>query len=276
MHNLKYKKTALVTGAASGLGFEFSLLLAKDSYNLILVDIDATKLEYAKKRIQKTYDTNVQILVKDLSKANIAQEIFEHVEETPIDILINNAGFGLFGAFSDTKWQRESEMLNLHINTTTQLTKLILKGMVDRSNGKILNISSLAAFLPGPLMAIYYASKAYILSFSEAIANELKGTGVTVTALCPGQTKTSFQEVVSSTSCKNKKAFNMACPIEVAKYGYAAMLKGKTVAIPGKFNKFLATLSRFVPRKMTTSIVRKIQEKNRNEVTIKTPKLMAN
>jgi uncharacterized protein len=276
MHNLKYKKTALVTGAASGLGFEFSLLLAKDSYNLILVDIDATKLEYAKKRIQKTYDTNVQILVKDLSKANIAQEIFEHVEEIPIDILINNAGFGLFGAFSDTKWQRESEMLNLHINTTTQLTKLILKGMVDRSNGKILNISSLAAFLPGPLMAIYYASKAYILSFSEAIANELKGTGVTVTALCPGQTKTSFQEVVSSTSCKNKKAFNMACPIEVAKYGYAAMLKGKTVAIPGRFNKFLATLSRFVPRKMTTSIVRKIQEKNRNEVTIKTPKLMAN
>jgi uncharacterized protein len=276
MHNLKYKKTALVTGAASGLGFEFSLLLAKDSYNLILVDIDAKNLEYAKKRIQKSNNINVQILIKDLSKPNIAQEIFEHVEEIPIDILINNAGFGLFGAFSDTKWQRESEMLNLHINTTTQLTKLLLGGMVERGDGKILNISSLAAFLPGPLMAIYYASKAYILSFSEAIANELKGTGVTVTALCPGQTKTSFQEVVSSTSCKNKKAFNMACPIEVAKYGYAAMLKGKTVAIPGRFNKFLATLSRFVPRKMTTSIVRKIQEKNRNEVTIKTPKLMVN
>jgi uncharacterized protein len=276
MHNLKYKKTALVTGAASGLGFEFSLLLAKDSYNLILVDIDAKNLENAKKRIQKSNNINVQILIKDLSKPNIAQEIFEHVEEIPIDILINNAGFGLFGAFSDTKWQRESEMLNLHINTTTQLTKLLLGGMVERGDGKILNISSLAAFLPGPLMAIYYASKAYILSFSEAIANELKGTGVTVTALCPGQTKTSFQEVVSSTSCKNKKAFNMACPIEVAKYGYAAMLKGKTVAIPGRFNKFLATLSRFVPRKMTTSIVRKIQEKNRNEVTIKTPKLMVN
>jgi uncharacterized protein len=274
MYNLKYKKTALVTGAASGLGFEFSLLLGKDSYDLILVDIDAKKLEYAKKRIQKVYNINVQILVNDLSKPNIAQEIFEHVKEIPIDILINNAGFGLFGAFSDTKWQRESEMLNLHINTTTQLTKLILKGMVDRSNGMILNISSLAAFLPGPLMAIYYASKAYLLSFSQAIANELKGTGVTVTVLCPGQTKTAFQEVVSSTSCKNKKSFNMACPIEVAKYGYAAMLKGKTVAIPGRFNKFLATLSRFVPRKMTTSIVRKIQEKNRNEVTIKTPKLM--
>ncbi|MBN4057827.1 SDR family oxidoreductase [Olleya sp. AH-315-K02] len=277
MKNLKHNnKTALVTGAASGLGFQFSLLLAKDSYNLILIDIDAKNLEYAQKRIQKNYNINVQILVKDLSKPNIAQEIFEHVEEIPIDILINNAGFGLFGAFSDTKWQRESEMLNLHINTTTQLTKLFLKGMVIRGNGKILNISSLAAFLPGPLMAIYYASKAYILSFSQAIANELKGTGVTVTALCPGQTKTAFQEVVSCTSSKNKEAFNMACPIEVAKYGYTAMLKGKTVAIPGRFNKFLATLSRFVPRKMTTSIVRKIQEKNREEEIIKPPKLMVN
>ena len=276
MYNLKRNKTALVTGAASGLGFEFSLLLAKDSYNLILVDMDAAKLEKVKNHIQKSYNSQIVMLIKDLSKPNIAQEVYEHVEEIPIDILINNAGFGLFGAFSDTKWQRESEMLNLHISTTTQLTKLILKGMVDRGNGKILNISSLAAFLPGPLMAIYYASKAYILSFSQAIANELKGTGVTVTALCPGQTKTSFQEAVSSTSSKNKEAFNMACPIEVAKYGYVAMLKGKTVAIPGRFNKFLATLSRFVPRKMTTSIVRKIQEKNRKEEIIKTPKLMVN
>ncbi len=275
MHNLKHNKTALVTGAASGLGFEFSQLLAKDSYNLILIDIDAKNLEYAQKRIQKTYNTNVQILVKDLSKPNIAQEIFYDIKDTQVDVLINNAGFGLFGAFSDTKWQRESEMINLHINTTTQLTKLFLKGMVKRDNGMILNISSLAAFLPGPLMAIYYASKAYILSFSEAIANELKGTGVTVTALCPGQTKTSFQGVVSCTSSKNKEAFNMACPKGVANYGYKAMLKGKTVAIPGRFNKFLATLSRFVPRKMTTSIVRKIQEKNRHEKIIKPPKLMS-
>lgn len=265
MNKLKYNnKTALVTGAASGLGFEFSLLLAKDSYNLILVDIDTKKLEYAKKRIQEAYDVNVKILAKDLSKPNISQEIFEHVKEIPIDVLINNAGFGLFGEFSNTDWFRESEMLNLHINTTTQLTKLILRGMVDRDYGKILNISSLAAFLPGPLMAIYYASKAYILSFSEAIANELKGTGVTVTVLCPGQTRTSFQKIVSNASSKNKETFNMACPLEVAKYGYSAMLKGKTVAIPGTFNKFVAILSRFVPRNMTTSIVRKIQEKNRH------------
>ncbi|MCK5401324.1 MAG: SDR family oxidoreductase [Flavobacteriaceae bacterium] len=266
MKNLKHiNKTALVTGAASGLGFEFSLLLAKDSYNLILVDIDAKKLEYAKDYIQKAYDTNIVVLAKDLSKPNIALNIFNDIKDASVDVLINNAGFGLFGSFSNTNWYRESEMLNLHINTTTQLTKLLLKGMVDRGHGKILNISSLAAFLPGPFMAIYYASKAYILSFSEAIANELKGTGVTVTVLCPGQTKTSFQEVVSSTSSKSQANFNMACPIEVAKYGYTALLKGKTVAIPGTINKFVATLSRFVPRNMATSIVRRIQEKNRQK-----------
>jgi len=257
------RKIALVTGAASGLGFEFSLLLAKDSYDLILIDINERKLESVKNKIQKRYNSVVNIFVKDLSKLNIAKEIFEDFKGTPVDVLINNAGFGLFGNFLNTDWYRESEMLNLHINTTTQLTKLFLKGMVGRDQGKILNISSLAAFQPGPLMAIYYASKAYILSFSEAIANELKGTGVSVTVLCPGQTRTSFQKVVSTTATRKKEVFNMACPIQVAKYGYSAMLKGKTVAIPGTFNKFVAILSRFIPRNMTTSIVRKIQEKNR-------------
>ncbi len=256
-------RTALVTGAASGLGFEFSLLLAKDGFNLVLVDIDKAKLKIAKKDIQKKYKSEIIVIVKDLSKSNVAHEIFESIIDYPIDVLINNAGFGLFGPFAFTDWQRESKMLSLHINTTTQLTKLALKSMVNRGFGKILNISSLAAFQPGPLMSIYYASKAYILSFSQAIANELKGTGVTVTVLCPGQTKTSFQQVVSSTSSSNINVFNMASPVEVAKYGYDAMLKGETIAIPGFFNKGLAFLSRFIPRNMITSIVRKIQEKNR-------------
>ncbi len=258
-------KTALVTGAASGLGFEYSLLLAKDSYNLILVDINSVKLEETKKEIQETYNSKVTILVKDLSQYNIANEVYEEIKSIPIDILINNAGFGLFGTFSNTDWQRESAMLHLHIMTTTHLTKLLLKGMVKRGFGKILNMSSLAAFQPGPLMAIYYASKAYILSFSEAIANELKGTGVTVTVLCPGQTKTSFQEVVSQETSENKIGFNIACPKQVAKYGYKAMLEGKTVVVPGNFNKFLSKLPRLMPRKTATSIVRKIQEKNRKE-----------
>jgi hypothetical protein len=156
-------------------------------------------------------------------------------------------------------------MLYVHIITTTHLTKLLLEGMVQRGTGKILNISSLAAFQPGPLMSIYYASKSYLLSFSEAIANELKGTGVTVTVLCPGPTKTSFQEVVSENTSDNKISFNMACPSEVALYGYKAMQKGKTVVIPGLINKFLATIHRFVSRNLATKIVRNLQEKNREE-----------
>lgn len=257
-------KTALITGGASGLGFEFAELLAKDSFNLFLIDIDAKKLEKTKKKLQEKYNCDITILAKDLSILNIADEIVEELKNTHVDVLINNAGFGLFGTFSTTDWQRESAMLHLHILTTTHLTKLLLPGMVEKGSGKVLNMSSLAAFQPGPLMAIYYASKAYILSFSEAIANELKGTGVTVTVLCPGQTKTSFQEVVSQETSDNKIGFNIACPKEVAAYGYKAMLKGETVVVPGKFNKFLSKLPRIVPRNTAANIVRKIQEKNRN------------
>ncbi len=264
-HSKPTSKVALVTGAASGLGFELALLLAQDNYDLVLVDIDAEKLESVKIEISNDYKSEVQILIKDLSQPNIAQEIYEEIQDKPIDVLINNAGFGIFGTFSNTDWQRESEMLHLHIMTTTHLTKLLLQGMIERGSGKILNMSSLAAFQPGPLMSLYYASKAYILSFSEAIANELKETGVTVTVLCPGQTKTSFQEVVSEGCADNKISFNMGCAKEVALYGYEAMLKGKTVAIPGTINKVLSKLPRFVSRGAATAIVRKIQEKNRTD-----------
>jgi short-subunit dehydrogenase len=256
-------KIALVTGAASGLGYELSILLAEDGYDLILVDIDTVKLKKVSNFISKRYAIKVDTLIKDLSVPNIATEIINDIKGVSIDVLINNAGFGLFGSFTETDWKRELDMLHVHIMTSTHLTKLILDGMVKRGSGKILNMSSLAAFQPGPLMSIYYASKGYMLSFSEAIANELKGTGVTVTVLCPGPTKTGFQKQVSKTSCENKIKFNMACPTSVAKYGYYAMLKGKTVAIPGGFNKFLSALPRFISRNMATKIVRNIQEKNR-------------
>jgi hypothetical protein len=259
------KKTALVTGGASGLGFELALLLAKDGHNLVLIDIDSEKLQEAKKEIEANFSVNVQTLAKDLSKVNISEEIFAELGDTQIDVLINNAGFGIFGAFHEVDWYRQASMLNLHVITTTHLTKLILKGMVERGSGRILNLSSLAAFQPGPFMSLYYATKGYILSFSEAIANELKGTGVTVTALCPGPTKTSFQKVVANDSSENKISINMASAKDVAAYGYKAMMNGKPVAIPGAFNKFLAILPRFLPRNMATNIVRKIQLKNREE-----------
>ncbi|GGH40039.1 SDR family NAD(P)-dependent oxidoreductase [Mangrovimonas yunxiaonensis] len=256
-------KTALITGGASGLGYELALLFAKDRYNLVLVDIDADKLRETKQEIESAYHVSAQIMAKDLSLVNISDEIVSELGDTQIDALVNNAGFGAFGAFDEVDWKRQSQMLNLHVLTTTHLTKLLLKGMVKRGSGMILNLSSLAAFQPGPLMSLYYATKGYILSFSEAIANELKGTGVTVTALCPGPTKTSFQEVVASDSSENKITFNMASAKDVAAYGYKAMKKGKAVAIPGGLNKILGTLPRFIPRNMATKIVRRIQEKNR-------------
>ncbi|MFL0352215.1 SDR family oxidoreductase [Xanthomarina sp. GH4-25] len=258
-------KTALVTGGASGLGFEFALLLAKDAHDLVLIDIDAEKLKEAKQTIESDFPVQVQVLTKDLSLSNVSEEIMAELNFRSIDVLINNAGFGLFGTFWETNWKREEQMLHLHIITTTHLTKLVLKDMVARGSGKILNLSSLAAFQPGPLMSLYYATKGYILSFSEAIACELKGTGVTVTALCPGPTKTSFQKVVANDSSENKISFNMACAKEVAVYGYKAMNKGKVYAIPGRFNKLLATLPRFMPRNSAANIVRKIQEKNRED-----------
>ncbi|WP_298346362.1 SDR family oxidoreductase [uncultured Algibacter sp.] len=258
-------KTALVTGAASGLGLELSFLLAKDQYKLVLIDVDAANLLKAKESILKVFDVEVETLIKDLSLPDISKSIMEDIKNQHIDILVNNAGFGLFGSFTETDWERESEMLHLHVLTTTHLTKLVLDGMIKRGSGKILNMSSLAAFQPGPLMSIYYASKGYMLSFSEAIANELKGTGVSVTALCPGPTKTAFQQTVSQNTCDNKIKFNMANAKEVALYGYKAMHKGKVYAIPGGFNKFLSILPRLVPRRTATHIVRTIQKKNRRD-----------
>ncbi|WP_417195942.1 SDR family NAD(P)-dependent oxidoreductase [Bizionia sp.] len=256
-------KTALITGGASGLGFELALLFAKDDYNLVLVDINSEKLEEAKHDIEKLFSVDVKIMAKDLSQINISSEIMSELGNTEIDALVNNAGFGCFGAFHEVDWERQSQMLNLHVLTTTHLTKLVVEGMVKRGSGKILNLSSLAAFQPGPLMCLYYATKGYILSFSEAISNELKGTGVTVTALCPGPTKTSFQQVVANDCSENKITFNMASAQAVAAYGYKCMMKGKCVAIPGGINKILGTLPRFIPRNMAANIVRKIQEKNR-------------
>ena len=259
-------QTALVTGAASGLGYELAFLLAKDGYNLILVDVDAEKLETAKQEINAIYSTQIQLIYKDLSTYNVAGEIFKAIEHRQIDVLINNAGFGIFGNFNNTEWERDAEMLNLHVVTTTHLTKLVLKGMVERGKGKNNEyVFTGRVSASCPLMSLYYASKAYILSFSEAIANELKGTGVTVTVLCPGQTKTCFQEVVSNgtKNSENKIKFNVACPKEVAEYGYEAMQKGKVVAIPGNFNKFLSKLPRFVSRQTATAVIRRIQEKNR-------------
>lgn len=257
---------AVVTGAASGLGYELMLLLVADHYDLVLIDVDEKKLKEVQSEIETKYrgDVDVRIIVTDLSEVNSATIVYNQIKHRKIDILINNAGFGIFGSFINTSWEQESNMLHLHILTVTHLTKLVLQDMVSCNSGKILNVSSLAAFMPGPMMALYYASKSYLLSFSEAIANELKGTGVSVTVLCPGQTRTGFQKVVSNTASENTISFNFACPQQVAAYGYKALLKGKVIAVPGFFNKFLSNLPRILTRNRVRSIVRKVQDKNRD------------
>lgn len=254
-------KTALVTGAASGFGFEFSKLLAADSYNLILVDYNEPALVKAKELLSHNYPVMVECIVFDLSLPQAAIYIFEKAKGKQVDVLINNAGFGLFGYFAKTDWQTEEAMINLQVTTLTHLTKLFLPDMLTRGSGRIMNISSVAAFQPGPLMAIYYATKSYILSFSQAIANEVKGTGVTVTVFCPGQTKTRFQENVALKSHSEiSKSHWIVDAAIVAAVGYRAMQTGKTISVPGFANKLIVQLNRIMPRKTATSLVRILQE----------------
>ena len=254
------KKNALITGASGGIGYEFVKLLARDGYDLFLVARNETKLKEIQKDLESQYDIHVTVMVKDLSEPNAAQAVVHELgRDVAIDVLINNAGFGNFGMFAETDWKKESSMIQLNITALTHLTKLLVPGMKERGVGRILNVASTAAFQPGPLMAVYYATKAYVLSFSEAIANELKGSGVTVTALCPGATASNFQKASAmekSALVKDKKLPSAAV---VAKTGYEALMKGKTVVIHGQYNKFLAFIVRLFPRNVVTQLVRRAQ-----------------
>ncbi|WP_318010802.1 SDR family NAD(P)-dependent oxidoreductase [Bacillus sp. RAR_GA_16] len=193
-----------------------------------------------------------------LAKSGAAEELFNQVKGRQLDYLVNNAGVGLYGKFTETDMQTEMDMLYLNINSLTHLTKLVVKEMTARGKGRILNVASTAAFQPGPLMAVYYASKAYVLSFSEAIENELIGTGVTVSTLCPGPTRTDFSNRANLQKSKLFDGGTMASR-DVAKAGYEGFRKGKSIIIPGTQNKLLAKSIRFMPRKIVTSVVRRMQ-----------------
>ncbi|MFZ9004130.1 MAG: SDR family NAD(P)-dependent oxidoreductase, partial [Robiginitalea sp.] len=250
----------VVTGGSNGLGLEFIKLLVKDAFRVYSYDISDPSDE-----IRNEFGDSVNWIKKDLSIQGVSEEIFSEIGEEPIDVLINNAGFGTFGKFSDQEWPKQQAMINLHVLTTAHLTHLSVQGMIKRGKGRIMNLASVAAYQPGPLMSQYYATKAYVMSFTEALANELKGTGVTATVLCPGQTQTNFQQTVSASSRETKMSFNIASAPEVAQKGYDAMMAGKVNVIPGAFNNFLAFLNRILPRKTATNIVRNLQEKNREE-----------
>lgn len=256
---------AIVTGAASGLGFEFSKLLASDRHPLLMIDKNEAALLEAHSFILKNFGTDADILCLNLTEPESIEHIMQHLGSRDIGILINNAGFGLYGHFISTSWESEEEMIRLHILNLTHLTKLVVKKMVDRKAGRILNVSSLAALQPGPLFSVYSASKAYIRSFSMALSAELRKTGITVTVLCPGQTHTNFAREVSIKSGSALSKVPLTANAErVAVYGYKAMLKGRPLAIPGFTNKCVTLLSAILPHAFTARINMQVQQKIRD------------
>jgi short-subunit dehydrogenase len=242
---------------------ELARLFAQDRYNLVLVARREERLHEIKREVEQNYGVHVEVLVKDLSKPEIPDEIFREIKKRNItvDVLVNNAGLGRHGKFVKNDWRDHDEVIQVNIVALTHLTKLLLLEMVERKNGKILNVASTAAFQAGPLMSIYYATKAYVLSFSEALANELKGTGVSVTVLCPGTTATEFHKSASQENSRLVRWRKLPSAVSVAKYGYQAMKRGQVLAIPGLMNKFMTQLVRWAPRKLVIKAVRFLQEK---------------
>jgi short-subunit dehydrogenase len=255
-------KTVLITGASSGIGFELAKIYANKNFNLILVARNLSKLNELKKICQTTTN-QVHVLSCDLSKSNAANEVYSFCTSNNLDIdyLINNAGFGDYGVFHESNWNKQAEMLQLNIVALTQLTRLFLPNMVQKKHGRVMNVASLAAFLPGPLMSVYYASKAYVLSFSEAISNELIGTGVSITTLCPGPTESGFWNAAEMNEISVIKGKKLPTSKEVAEYAFTQLEKENIIAIHGMMNKIMAFSVRITPRSIVRKIVRMIQDK---------------
>ena len=257
------KNTALITGASNGIGLELAKIHASKGGDLVLVARNKFKLDEIKIELEKQFKISVYTIGKDLSLTNAAQEIFNETnkENIQVDYLINNAGFGDFGMFAETDWNKELQMINLNITSLTHFTKLYLQDMVKRRSGKIMNVASTAAFQSGPTMSVYCATKAYVLSFTEAISNEVIDKGITVTALCPGATETGFQAAGGLDDSKLFKDKKLPTAKEVAQYGYASVIKGKTVAIHGIMNYLMSNSIRFIPRSLVLKISRKMLDK---------------
>ena len=256
-------RTALITGASGGIGYELAKLFALDRHNLVLVARSGAKLTQFADELQRQFGISVKPIALDLSAPPGPQFLFDQLqrEGIAVDILVNNAGFGVFGEFAKLSLEDNLGQIQLNITALTHLTKLFLGPLLERRSGKIMNVASTAGFQPGPLMAVYYATKAYVISFSEALANELAGTGVTVTCLCPGATDTGFQ---GRAGTENTLLFKKVRPMDaktVARDGYRGLMAGKTLVISGFRNWLLAESVRFSPRKLVTAVSRKVLDK---------------
>lgn len=250
-------KTALITGGSSGIGLSLAKVFAKNKYEVIITARKREDLEKVAADLRRQFDVDAKIYPSDLSRPEAPQQLFDwcKTQNINVDVLVNNAGFGLYGKFAESDLQKQLNLIDLNIRALTHLTGLFLREMLKRKNGKILNVGSTAAFQPGPRMATYYASKAYVLSFSQALRNELKSTGVSVTALLPGGTKTNFQNMQSDfNQTKLIKNMRLMSADRVAEVGFSALMKGKSYAIPGLRNKFLAFLAQISPRNLATKV----------------------
>lgn len=253
--------TALITGASSGIGLEFANTFASHGHNLVLVARSADKLHELAARLRNQHRITVHVIPADLSNMNEVQHVYNTciAQNIQVDYLVNNAGFGDFGFFIESDWKKTEMMIDLNIKSLTLMSRLFAPDMVARKSGKILNVASTAAFQPGPTMAVYYATKSFVLFLSEAMSNELKGTGVTVTCLCPGATESGFQAAAAMEESALVKGKKLPTSKEVAEFGYKAMMKGKLTVIHGFMNSLMANSIRFTPRAWVLPIVRKVQ-----------------
>lgn len=252
------KKYAVVTGGSGGIGLAFAKLLARDGYDLLLAARDKSALKKVSARLTKEHNVSVDYIALDLSQKGAADTLWENTNSRSVDVLINNAGFGDYADVINADWEKLEAMIDLNITALTRLSQLAAHSMVQQGSGNIVNVASIAAFFPGAKMATYYATKAYVLSFSEALSVELKTTGAKVTALCPGPTATGFQQAAEADNVSFFKG-NIPTADDVAAYGYQAMKKGKVIAVPGLINRLQA--STVLPRSWKRNIVDKIQNR---------------
>ena len=252
-------KTALITGASSGIGKALAASFAADGYDLVLSARGVARMEALGAELTARHGVKVQVIGADLEIATGAKSLFDAVKArgVTLDALVNNAGYGTFGEFKDSDLDAQLGMMHLNMDALVSLTRLFLPELIARKGG-ILNVASTAAFQPGPLMAVYYATKAFVLFFSEAIGEELAADGVTVTALCPGPTTSGFQEKAAATDSALFKGRRMPTSEDVANYGFAAFQSGKRVAIHGFINWLMAESMRLTPRRVATALVMRI------------------
>jgi uncharacterized protein len=253
------KEFALITGATAGIGYELAKLFAADHFNLILVARDEARLKSVAADLQNAHKIETIVLSKDLSNSAAPREIFDAVYDKTVSVLVNNAGFGSQSAFADQKLDILLNMMHVNMDALVQLTRLFLPAMLSRRQGRILNVGSTAGFQPGPFTNIYYATKAFVFSFSVALAEELSRTGVAVTTLCPGFTKTEFHERAGFQRSSNWLA--MMSAKDVAQIGYRGLMNDKRIVIPGWRNKLTAAISRRLPATFTARIVRRMNDR---------------